>query len=156
MLWILRTRITSSSARLTAAEYVLAPKTRVAVSSSGASNTRFVRFMCIVYRSDFRPASIHRTRRRPLGFASKSYSAVGGTGILACALSSTTNAPARMPVPPHLTPPLPVPCAAALSSSEIPAVPRPETPSPAARKHPRRRASWTGAAPFHRALPGPD
>src|SRR2546430_2331143 len=70
MLWILRTRITSSSARLTAAEYVLAPKTRVAVSSSGASNTRFVRFMCIVYRSYFdrhqsKQDSTTATRRFP-------------------------------------------------------------------------------------------
>ena len=47
MLWIFRTRITSSRAVFTAAEYVLAAKTSVACMSRRSSSTRFVRHMCI-------------------------------------------------------------------------------------------------------------
>ena len=48
MVWILFKRMTSPRAVLTAAEYVLAPKTLVACSSNCSSNTRFVRRIHIV------------------------------------------------------------------------------------------------------------
>lgn len=44
-------RMTSSSAVLTAAEYVLASKIRVASESKCSSSTRFVRLMCIEYQN---------------------------------------------------------------------------------------------------------
>jgi hypothetical protein len=61
-LWIFLRRITSASAIFTADEYVFADRILVASWRSSSSSTRFVRFMCIVYRAaTLLPASARDT-----------------------------------------------------------------------------------------------